>query len=40
MNSFILDQAHFNFRNKPDELDEFIYTAGWNNYKKHMNINN
>ncbi len=25
MNSFILGQAHFDFRNRPDEIDEFIY---------------
>jgi hypothetical protein len=24
MNSFILGRAHFDFRNRPDELDEFI----------------
>ncbi len=35
-------QQKFLPKNKPDELDEFIYlyTAKQNIYKKHMNINN
>jgi hypothetical protein len=40
MNLFILGRVYFDFKNRPDELDEFIYTAEWKTYGKHMNTNN